>query len=59
MDSAGPCEICGNVGTSLYTCAICGKRVCRTCFLAEKSVCVRCAGGSRFAPLKHKGKSSY
>jgi hypothetical protein len=43
MDSAGLCDICGKAGT-LYTCGLCGRRVCQLC-ITVGGICKHCAGG--------------
>ncbi|HEX54536.1 MAG: orotate phosphoribosyltransferase [Candidatus Altiarchaeales archaeon] len=40
----GLCDICSNPGV-LYTCSICGKRVCHRCYVSEKGVCILCLRG--------------
>ena len=49
MELAGLCDICGMAG-KLNTCILCGRRVCGRCYLAEKRVCVACAGGRAIRP---------
>ncbi len=43
MDSMGICDICGKPD-SLYTCKLCGRRVCRE-HITVGGVCKQCAGG--------------
>jgi len=43
MDLTGLCDICGKAAT-VYTCGLCGRRVCRGC-ITLGGVCKRCAGG--------------
>ena len=44
------CDRCGNA-SFLYSCIICGKRVCRSCLVADKKTCVDCVSG-RKAPAR-------
>ncbi len=40
----GICDICGRV-SRLYTCILCGRRVCSRCYLPDKGVCMTCPRG--------------
>ncbi|MBD3389259.1 MAG: hypothetical protein GF416_09200 [Candidatus Altiarchaeales archaeon] len=43
MESTGLCDICGKAG-AMYTCSLCGKRVCQLC-VTVGGVCKYCVGG--------------
>lgn len=45
MDLSGLCDICGKTGP-LYSCSLCGKRVCMNC-VTVGGACKACAGGAR------------
>ncbi|MDD5111223.1 MAG: orotate phosphoribosyltransferase [Candidatus Altiarchaeota archaeon] len=44
MDATGLCDNCGKSGR-LYTCMLCGRRVCADCIDAGKRACKNCKGG--------------
>jgi len=44
----GLCDICGKVSATLFTCSLCGKRVCGNCYDPKKGICKICLGGFRY-----------
>jgi hypothetical protein len=44
MDLMGLCSLCGKPG-KMFTCCICGKIVCASCFDSMNSVCNHCKTG--------------
>jgi len=44
MDLTGLCDICGRPG-KLFTCMLCGKRVCIACFALNRGLCKNCLSG--------------
>ncbi|MCK5261533.1 MAG: hypothetical protein KAJ44_05090 [Thermoplasmatales archaeon] len=44
VDLLGLCSICGKPG-AMFTCHMCGKLVCASCFDKEHGVCNQCRIG--------------
>ena len=48
MSGVGLCDICGKQGI-LYSCSLCGKRVCGDC-VSVRGVCKTCLSGRQITP---------
>ena len=46
MEVMGLCSICGKPGP-MFTCGLCGRLVCRSCFDSQHGVCSSCKIGER------------
>ena len=46
MDLIGLCSICGKPG-EMYTCKLCGRNVCNSCFDISHGICNRCKLGKQ------------
>ena len=44
MDIMGLCNICGKPGP-MFTCSLCGRIVCSSCFDNQHGICVSCKTG--------------
>ncbi|MGF3555325.1 MAG: orotate phosphoribosyltransferase [Thermoplasmatota archaeon] len=44
MDLMGLCSICGRPG-AMFTCILCGRLVCSTCFDNKHGICSNCKIG--------------
>lgn len=42
MRSVGLCHRCGK--PAMLTCPLCGRVVCRSCYMAEHGICIDCRG---------------
>ncbi|HIH96924.1 MAG TPA: hypothetical protein HA346_04495 [Thermoplasmata archaeon] len=42
----GLCQICGKPAR-LYTCMLCGRQVCGSCFDKAYGICIQCKEGKR------------
>ena len=52
MESTGLCDVCGGLN-AIYTCRICGKRVCAKC-MTVGGACRACIGGRRISDAEDK-----
>lgn len=42
MATLGKCEICGRASEELFTCRICGRRVCKRHYRDSREICIAC-----------------
>ncbi|MFH1447809.1 MAG: orotate phosphoribosyltransferase [Candidatus Micrarchaeota archaeon] len=46
MEVAGLCDVCGKL-TPMFSCSLCGARVCPACFDLNNRVCKNCEKGRK------------
>ncbi|UCH71870.1 MAG: hypothetical protein JSW62_05605 [Thermoplasmatales archaeon] len=46
MDLIGLCSICGKP-RAMFTCSLCGRLVCNSCFDSQHNVCNNCKMGKK------------